>query len=340
MYLKISTQTGDKPSAYELQEKGRQFIAADTFPALAELLNIKEETLRAKMYNRKYTQFFVPKPNGEKRLIENPEDWLKSLQGQLNKHFQAAYYMVRPPCAYGALLAVADEVKPRNIYTNALRHIGQKWLLNVDIRRFFPSISYEKVYMTLRRPPFSFNPNAAKCLSMLTTFEQRLPTGAPTSPILSNIICLPLDSMLLQLSKKHGWAYTRFIDDLSFSGENKFKKKHLRAIQGILLSQGFLINEKKLKINRVRDKPEVTGLILKKKKPDISPSVLKRLKKYIHLYHIMTEQDMLNRQLFPAELIQRYRSFINGQLAFIKFIRGEGDKDYLRLFKRFQPRGY
>lgn len=330
----------DKATSYQLKEKGRRFIAASTLPALAEYLNIKQETLKDKIKNRRYVQFYIPKPNGEKRRIETPCNDLKTLQGQLNQQFQAAYFTARPSCAYGALISTADEAKPRNIYTNALRHIGKKWLLNVDIRRFFPSISREMVYQALKRSPFAFNANAAMCLTELATFEKRLPTGAPTSPILSNIVCLRLDEKLLQLSEKYGWTYTRFIDDLAFSGPKRFKAKQVAAIEKALASEGFAINTRKLSISRIKDKPEVTGLILKKKKPDIAQSFICRLEENIGLYHAMTEEGMLRRQIFSAQLIQRFRRFLHGQLHFVKFVRGEGDGDYVRLRRMLQPRGY
>ena len=330
----------DRATSYQLKEKGRRFIASSTLPALADYLCIKQDTLKKKVQNRRYLQFYIPKPDGEKRRIETPYQDLKSLQGQLNQHFQAAYFTVRPSCAYGALTSTADEAKPRNIYTNALRHIGKKWLLNVDIRRFFPNISYDMVYKALKRAPFAFNANTAKCLALLATFEQRLPTGAPTSPILSNIVCLPLDEKLLGLSEKYGWAYTRFIDDLSFSGAKRFKPKHVAAIEKTLSSEGFKINTRKLAISRIKDKPEVTGLILKKKKPDIGKTFIRRLEENIHLYHAMTEEGMLRRQIFSAQLIQRFRRFLHGQLQFVKFVRGEGDVDYVRLLGCLRPRGY
>lgn len=329
-----------KPTSYQLKEHGRRFIASNTFPALADFLQIKEETLKNKMSNRQYTQFYIPKPNGEKRLIESPNNALKSLQGQLNKHLQAAYFLVRPKCAYGALVATADETQPRNIYTNALQHVGKKWLLNVDIRRFFPSITSDMVYQALKKPPFAFNATAAVCLTQLMTFEKRLPTGAPTSPILANIICLGLDERLKELVRKYEWTYTRFIDDLTFSSFKKFKPKHIEAIEKALSDEGFLINSKKLNICKIKDKPEVTGLILRKKKPDVSQRFIKDLEHNIRLYHAMTDDKMLMRQIFTAPLVQRFRRFLHGQLQFVKFVRGEGDADYLYLHNLLKPRGY
>ena len=330
----------DKPTSYQLKERGKRFIAANSFPALADFLGMKEETLKSKMEKLAYTQFYIPKPNGEKRRIESPNAALHTLQGQLNKHLQAAYYTVRPDCAYGALIAAADEDQPRNIYTNALQHIGKKWLLNADIRRFFPNITSDMVYQALKSAPFAFNATAAKCLTQLTTHEKRLPTGAPTSPILSNIVCLNLDKKLLELAQEHGWTYTRFIDDLSFSGFQKFTAEQIDAIAKILTSEHFAMNTKKLTISKIKDKPEVTGLILKTSKPDISRKFITALKKNIRLYHRMANEDMTIRQLFPAALVMRFRRFLHGQLHFVKFVRGEGDADYLRLHALLQPRAY
>ncbi|MCB0578107.1 MAG: hypothetical protein KDD10_02195 [Phaeodactylibacter sp.] len=91
----------DKAISYQLKEKGRRFIAASTLPALAGYLNIKLDTLKEKVKNRQYLQFYIPKPNGEKRRIETPCQDLKSLQGQLNQQFQAAYFTVCNAAAAG-----------------------------------------------------------------------------------------------------------------------------------------------------------------------------------------------------------------------------------------------
>lgn len=328
----------EKPTTFQMMEKGRRFIESDTLPQLAACIGIKEDTLLAKAKNQQYQQFYMPKGQGEKRLIETPEAGLKTLQGQLNKHFQAAYLMVRPACAYGSLIACSDETEPRNIYTNAMRHIGSRWLLNVDLRNFFPSIGSRRVLSALQTSPFHFDDRAATALTLLTTHENRLPTGAPSSPIIANIVCLPLDTYLQQLADEYGWNYTRYIDDLTFSSEKRFDMRHLSLIEKGLKEYGLAINTDKLRMSRVSDKPVVTGLVLRKKRPDVSPEFIKNLKRHIRFFRSITSDDMLKRQLFSAALVQRYRAFIRGQLQFIQFIRGEGDATYLKLARDFEPR--
>jgi RNA-directed DNA polymerase len=340
MYIEFPHIIEEKPTSWQLQEHGRRFIEASTLPALIDFLKIKEKTLEKMLAECKYTQFYIPKPKGEKRLIETPEQSLKSLQGQLNKHFQAAYHTVRPACAYGALVATADETAPRNIYTNAMQHIGKKWLLNVDIRRFFPSISADMVHQALKNPPFAFDDMATASLTQLTTFEKRLPTGAPTSPILSNIVCLSLDAQLEAIAREYEWTYTRFIDDLSFSSYQPFDTAQVEAIEKTMAAEKFAINNKKLTIRKIKDKPEVTGLVLKKKKPDISERFIRDLQQNILWYHAMSEEKMIMRQIFTAQLVNRFRRLLQGQLEFVKFVRGEGDSDYARLHKLLCPRGY
>lgn len=328
----------EKPTTFQMMEKGRRFVEADTLPQLAAYIGIKVETLVGKAKNQQYQKFYLPKGKGEKRLIETPEAGLKTLQGQLNKHFQAAYLMVRPACAYGALIACSDETEPRNIYTNAMRHIGSRWLLNVDLRNFFPSISSNKVLNALQTGPFHFDAQSAAALTLLTTHENRLPTGAPTSSIIANIMCLPLDSYLQELADKYNWTYTRYIDDLTFSGDKRFSMSHLSLIEKGIKEVGLSINTDKLHMGRVSDKPVVTGLVLRKKRPDVSPEFIKNLKQHIRFFSSITSDDMLKRQLFSAALVQRYRAFIRGQLQFVQFIRGEGDGMYLKLTRDFEPR--
>lgn len=327
----------DKVTSFQLDEVGRRFVASSSIPALAEFLQLEVDALKKLAEKPDYLQFFIPKPGGEKRLIESSQNQLKWLQKRLAYFFQAVYYPIRPACAYGAVLATADEEQPRNVYTNALQHIGQKWLVNLDLRNFFHTINTGRIYEMLKRPPFAFNPKAARLLSRLITFEGRLPMGSPTSPILSNLACLPLDEKLATLAEKAGWAYTRFIDDMSFSSKKKFKGKHLDKITEIVREEGFEVNEDKVEVSRIRDEPEVTGLVLRSDKPDVSKAFLRELARNIDVYHALTEPELLSRNIFPAWLIRRFRNFLHGQLNFVKFIRGEGDSSYLKLKARLYP---
>lgn len=186
----------------------------------------------------------------------------------------------------------------------------------------------------------AFNAKTARLITQLTTFEGRLPMGGSTSPILANLACLALDSQLEAMARKNNWVYTRFIDDISISSLKKIKEKHLEKVRALLRAHGFEMNEEKASICRVKDEPSVTGLVIRKTKPDISGEFIRDLENNILIYHSITDTDMLSRQIFPAEVIRRFRNFLLGQLNFVKFIRGDGDKDHARLKRKLYPRGY
>lgn len=337
MYRLEQYQLKDNISSWKLQATGNRLIDATTIPELAHVLNVTINHLKHLLKHKHYIQFFVPKSNGERRLIETPPKELKKILEKLNKLFQAAYHPVLPKSSFGCIPKTADEKQPRNIYTNALQHIKGKWVLNLDVKNFFHSISEKMVRKTLRNPPFNFNENTVKTLSDLVTHQDRLPIGSPTSPTISNWVMLELDNQLLKLSKKQEWKYTRYIDDMTFSSKHKFSKKSIKKIKALIHSVGFKTNKDKFQLQHISDEPMVTGLVLTPEKPDISKDYIKNLKEDIRIYHWLTENRMHARNIFPAYVLRKFRDSIFGQINFVKTIRGEGHRSYLKLVQNFRP---
>lgn len=146
----------------------------------------------------------------------------------------------------------------KGIYTNAASHQGCVWLLNMDLKDFFPSIHYERVlnYFT----SLGYVDDVSRGLTEICTYQRKLPQGAPTSPMLSNLIARDLDLACEELARIKGCQYTRYADDLTFSGMNLESRVTPEDVTEIVLSNGFRVNRNKTK-EKVRGQRQlVTGL--------------------------------------------------------------------------------
>ena len=193
---------------------------------------------------------------GKRRDFQAPHKELKDIQYRIVTGVLKEY--VLSPVAHGA-------VKGRSPRTNAEAHLGADTLVNVDVINFFPEVSYRQVFAMFRRD-FGCSTEVACLLTKLTTFQGRLPTGAPTSPAVANaLLTVLVDRVLEARCNELGVAYTRYIDDLSFSGSNA---RLLINEAGSLLSRlGLRIHRKrkKLKIVRNHEQQTVTGLVVNSK---------------------------------------------------------------------------
>lgn len=326
-------------SEQQFDRRAKVFRKTRHLNGMARLLNTTPQTLFVLSKARHYHTFRVPKPNGKTRLIENPNPALKKLQQRIAFYLQAVYHRERPDCAYGFIRSTTDDANdPRNIYTNALQHIESKWVLNADLKDFFHSIDYRRIRTLFRRLPFRFTCEAAGCLTGIVTYRGRLPMGAPSSPVLSNLVCLGLDRDLVDLAKKHGWIYTRYADDLTFSAGRKFSKKQILDLREVIQRHDFRVNERKWKCTK-RSKgkhPEVTGLILKNKKPDVKPEFLVALRRDIDIFHYLSTAEMRRKKIISKEGMERFRRSILGQINFVGFVKGDHHKTYHRLRSRMK----
>ena len=213
---------------------------------------------------KKYRNFEISKKNGEKRLISTPIPPLKSIQEQLLKHLKPAY---------GAKAHVHGYVNGRGPISNADIHKFRRWVLHVDIQDFFPSITIKRVQGLFRAFPFNYNAKIANLLARLCCAWEMLPQGAPTSPLISNLICRSLDTRMATLAKEHRCVYTRYCDDLTFSTGRQSFPAALASLDApgqqptvgdelaaIVSEQGFELRESKTTLRHRTEHQMVTGL--------------------------------------------------------------------------------
>jgi RNA-directed DNA polymerase len=156
----------------------------------------------------RYRIFTIAKRSGGTRTIESPCVQIKFLQQALLYHLQEIYV---------PRVSVHGFTFGRSIVTNARRHVGCRWLLNIDLRDFFPSIHIGRIIGLFRAPPFNCGKEAAVTLAQICTVDGRLPQGGPTSPIISNMICFKMDREILEFAKTFRCTYTRYADDITIS---------------------------------------------------------------------------------------------------------------------------
>lgn len=214
-----------------------------------------------------YKEFEIPKRTGGTRRITAPVGKLKDIQKCI-AIILSPYYLV-PDCVHGF-------VEGRSVATNASKHIERNYVLNIDLKDFFPTITYTRVMKALME--LGFNEEVSDTITRLCTIplwdessqmlRNALPQGSPASPLLSNIVCSSLDQRLMALAKRFGLTYSRYADDITFSSNHSVYAKDsafLQELEDIVKSSGFKINEKKTRLQKKGSRQEVTGLIVGEK---------------------------------------------------------------------------
>jgi RNA-directed DNA polymerase len=219
-----------------------------------------------------YVTFAIRKHSGGQRLIHAPKKRLKAIQRNL--HDQLVSKLPVSPVAHGFRSG-------HSVATNAAPHVGKAVVIKLDIADCFPTIHLGRVRGLLIAYGYSYP--VAQALAVLMTESPRQPVeidgkvfhvpvgsrvcvqGAPTSPGLCNAILLRLDHRLAGLARKHGFAYTRYADDLTFSGQETAKVKLLITIASrIAREEGLPLNRKKTRVLRAGQRQSVTGVIVNK----------------------------------------------------------------------------
>lgn len=262
-----------------------------------------------------YKEFRIPKKSGGFRKIEAPTNDLKVRQLWIKENIIDK-------------VAISQYAKgfKRNtsIYDNALPHVNKELVINVDIKDFFPSITYREVFKLYIY--LGYTKQVAHLLAKLcTNSENVLPQGAPTSPGISNIVLLKLDKRLSELAKKSNCCYTRYADDITFSGAKSIKSL-LPLICSIVEEEGYQINRKKIRLQYSNQRQEVTGLTVNKK-VSLSKSTLKEIENaiyYCQKYGVESHMKRINcEKAF-------YKEHLYGIAYFCKMVDIEKGERYLK----------
>jgi RNA-directed DNA polymerase len=167
----------------------------------------------------------------------------------------------------------------KSIITNSTIHIRQKQFLKIDLKDFFPSIKINRIINVFKK--LGYNHRVSFYLASLCCYTDELPQGAPTSPILSNIIAKPLDARLFAFAKKLNLKYTRYADDLAFTGEN-IPSIFIEYITQIIEDLNLEVNGKKTILQKQKGKRVLTGISIADNEIKIPREYKRNLKQEIH----------------------------------------------------------
>lgn len=202
-----------------------------------------------------YKEYSIPKRNGGKRVIHEPYPSLKEIQSWILKN------ILINSCSKFVSPVAKAYMRQQSVRDNARFHKGQKILLCLDLQDFFGSIPYIQVYNAFKQ--MGYNNSVATMLGNLCTLNDSLPQGAPTSPMLSNIVFKYYDDKIFEYCKNLNIRYTRYADDLTFSGDFN-PGKVISYIKRLLSKSCFKLNEDKTKITSQSRRQEVTGIVVNK----------------------------------------------------------------------------
>jgi len=217
-----------------------------------------------------YREFEIPKRRGGKRTIDAPYPALLECQQWINHHILAKVPI--HSAAHGF-------VTKKSILTNAWLHCAKTHLLKMDLKDFFPSIQMSRVIKVFQ--VLGYPNNVAFYLARLCCFKGSLPQGAATSPALSNVIARRLDARLSGLAQKQDLRYSRYADDLVFSGAEIYPWL-IQAVERIAGDEGFKVNAEKTQLIRSARRRIVTGLSVVGKRPHLPASYKRRVRQDVH----------------------------------------------------------
>ena len=299
--------------------------------------------------SKHYKTFSIKKKSGKNREICAPFYRLKRIQKCISLLLCAVYEI--HPSATGF-------IPGKSIVDNAKPHVGKKYVYNIDLEDFFPTIYSNRIISRLQYPPFNLNENdkkyiLAKLIGEICTINIQcenkdvkvLPQGAPSSPVLSNIICQKLDFYLSAACRRFNCNYTRYADDISFSSdENVFKNESefIKEVHRIIDDQNFKINVTKTRLQTSNVRQEVTGLVVNKV-VNVRQAYIKEIRMWLYYWetygYLKASSFYFQKHYIDVRGLRRggleLFNVLHGKLQYLKMIKGFDNDSYQKLEKRF-----
>ncbi len=267
---------------------------------LAGYLHVNEKLLYAisNHPHRWYRIFKIPKRNGSERIIEAPEKLLKRIQLWIQTNVLSCFEVSPYSTAF---------TPHRNIRNNALFHVNQKIILNCDVRNFFPSLKSALVFDFFRQAGYASD--VSMMLTRLCTLYGHLPQGAPTSPLLSNLLLLAVDEALSEWAGLHGLRYSRYADDVTFSGEidAALQFEIIGKIKQELSTLGLKLNTAKTKRYHHGQRQLVTGLVVNTQ-VGVAREKIRELRTWFHFLELKIRLDEF---YYDSEELEYWLGMVN-----------------------------
>ena len=270
---------------------------------LATCCGISPSQLHLFIANKRkaYSTFKLPKKRGGFRKVDAPSKNMKVVQRWILNNI--LYKLNAGEYAHGF-------IPKKSIVTNASVHVGQDLVLCIDLNDFFPSITLNRVMGLFRS--VGYTNEMSRILGEICTFNWRLPQGAPTSPMISNLIAWNLDLKLSTFCQDRNLNYSRYADDITISGGKtlpRYKSLIFRKIE----EEGFSINWDKVRLHDRGSSQRVTGLVVNDK-VNLERKRRKKLRAIVHNI-VKNGPKIENRENNPF-----FKEHIFGKLAFAKMV--------------------
>ncbi|MBU3209055.1 retron St85 family RNA-directed DNA polymerase [Clostridium algidicarnis] len=268
-----------------------------------------------------YSEARLPKKSGGIRVLNIPSIELKYVQrwilDNILKKINVSSYAT----------GFCDN---KSIVDNAKVHIGRECILNMDIKDFFPTITFKMIFRIFVY--YGYTKEVSFTLARLCTFENFLPQGSPASPYLSNIVSLKIDKRLSLLAKKYKANYSRYADDITFSGNHGIKKMS-SIVSEILEDEGFKVNDGKTRLQYSYQRQEVTGLVINNGKVRVNKHYKREL--YQILYYCI--KFGVNSHLQKINSTKTfYKEHLYGKAYFVNMVEPDEGRKLFDLLECIQ----
>lgn len=291
----------------------------------------------------RYLTFKIPKKrSGEYRVIQAPNDRLKSILRAINI-LLGAIYESKP--------YVTGFVSGSSVVSNAALHTKQRFVFNLDLHNFFGTIYFDNVVNRLKAYPYNYSTDVAKIIVGLSSVKDpisgaiTLAQGSPASPILSNIMCESMDYQLYGLSQRYKVAYSRYADDITFSGMKNiynYNDKFIRRINSIIERHNFVVNFSKVRLQHKDIRQVVTGLIVNNK-VNVPRTYVKDLRNILYIWERYGYESAYkcfakhyNKTNLKTNNTPSIICYLQGKLGYLKLVKGERDSTYQKLAHRLK----
>jgi RNA-directed DNA polymerase len=315
----------------------KDFQSLNTLKDLAYFLGFAPKRLSYILYklgggpNGQYSEFKIKKRSGGQRTIAAPHTGLKEVQKKLAVKLQDIYMAKKP---------VHGFVRKRTILTNAQNHSRKKYLFNIDLKDFFPSIHFGRVKGLFIAKPYALKREVAILITKISCFNDVLPQGSPCSPVISNLICAYMDKQLGDLAKDCGCFYTRYADDLTFSTNRSDFPEDIAVLNGggwepsprllgLITAHSFEVNEKKTSMRTRSDRQLVTGIVVNEY-PNVQRKLIKQVRSMLHDWKVNGLDKAQEKYVNSFDLANRvpskhanvnFPNVVRGKLEHIRQVR-------------------
>ena len=308
----------------ELLEKYSQRLTANNVPVIYNLRHLRfllsiKKKMQYKYFgaDRKcsYRVFYIPKKSGGFRKIEAPSHELELIQRWIKSNILEKFHIADSATGFKKNTSIVD---------NATCHCNKRYVLNMDIQNFFPSINYSRVFKLFNY--IGYGKEVCHLLTQLCTNDNNvLPQGAPTSPIISNLVNIKLDKRLSAFAKSIGGNYTRYADDITISSDTNLYK-YIGVVKTIINDEGYIVNEKKTRVTNSGQKQEVTGLTVNTKLA-VNKKIKRELNNAIYFINRFGLTDHMKKIQCDKAM---YKEHLFGLAYFVKMVEPEIGNIYLK----------